>query len=58
MDLGLAFIFVVPIRGIYAVTNQGVTLNVLAEFIGGALFPGNAPAMNMYAYILFYSGLR
>jgi OPT family oligopeptide transporter len=33
---------------IYAVTNMQVTLNVLAEFIGGLLFPGNALAMNMF----------
>ncbi|CAG7854939.1 Sexual differentiation process protein isp4 [Serendipita indica DSM 11827] len=48
MGIALAFVFVVPIGVIYAVTNMQVTLNVLAEFIGGLLFPGNALAMNMF----------
>jgi hypothetical protein len=48
MGLALALIFIVPIGVIYAVTNTEITLNVLAEFIGGVLFPGNALAMNMY----------
>ncbi|KAF8706824.1 OPT oligopeptide transporter protein, partial [Rhizoctonia solani] len=55
MGLALALIFVVPIGVIFAVTNQEVTLNVLAEFIGGVLFPGNALAMNMfksYGYVV------
>lgn len=47
MGLVLALVFIVPVGVIFAVTNQEVTLNVLAEFIGGVLFPGNALAMNM-----------
>ncbi|CAE6449591.1 unnamed protein product [Rhizoctonia solani] len=61
MGLTLALIFVVPIGVIYAVTNQEVTLNVLAEFIGGVLFPGNALAMNMfksYGYVVTARALR
>ncbi|CAE7182909.1 unnamed protein product [Rhizoctonia solani] len=61
MGLTLALIFVVPIGVIYAVTNQEVTLNVLAEFIGGVLFPGNALAMNMfksYGYVVTARTLR
>ncbi|MDA4806192.1 OPT/YSL family transporter, partial [Enterobacter hormaechei] len=44
----------VPIGLVTAVTSNEVTLNVLAEFIGGALIPGNALAMSyfkMYGYI-------
>jgi len=38
----------VPIGIIYATTNVQVTLNVLAEFIGGSWFEGNALAMNFF----------
>ncbi|PVF96622.1 OPT-domain-containing protein [Serendipita vermifera] len=48
MGILMALIFIVPIGVIYAVTNMQVTLNVLAEFIGGLLFPGNALSMNMF----------
>ncbi|KAH7105168.1 OPT oligopeptide transporter [Auriculariales sp. MPI-PUGE-AT-0066] len=44
----LALIFCVPIGIIYATTNAQVTLNVLAEFIGGSWFEGNALAMNFF----------
>ncbi|KAG8728527.1 hypothetical protein FRC10_004862 [Ceratobasidium sp. 414] len=55
MGLALTLVFIVPIGVIYTVTNTEVTLNVLAEFIGGVLFPGNALAMNMYArYLLIF----
>lgn len=50
----MALIFVVPLGLITAVTGLQVTLNVLAEFIGGAMVPGQALAMNyfkMYGYI-------
>ncbi|KAG8699351.1 hypothetical protein FRC08_005363, partial [Ceratobasidium sp. 394] len=61
MGLALALVFIVPIGVIYAVTNTEVTLNVLAEFIGGVLFPGNALAMNMfksYGYVTTARALR
>lgn len=32
----------------YSTTNVSITLNVLAEFIGGAWFEGNALAMNFF----------
>jgi hypothetical protein len=48
MGIALAVVFIVPVGVIYAVTNTQVTLNVLSEFIGGLLFPGNALAMNMF----------
>ncbi len=40
--LALCALFVVPIGIITAITGAEVTLNVLAEFIGGSFFPGNA----------------
>lgn len=50
----LAFIFVIPIGLVMAVTGTPVTLNVIAEFIGGIITPGEALSMNyfkMYGYI-------
>ncbi|KAK8854972.1 OPT family small oligopeptide transporter [Kwoniella newhampshirensis] len=50
----MALIACVPIGMIAAVTGIQVTLNVLAEFIGGAWVSGNALAMNyfkMYGYV-------
>ncbi|EJD47639.1 OPT oligopeptide transporter [Auricularia subglabra TFB-10046 SS5] len=44
----LAIIFCIPIGVIYSTTNVSITLNVLAEFIGGAWFEGNALAMNFF----------
>ncbi|KZW02411.1 OPT-domain-containing protein [Exidia glandulosa HHB12029] len=44
----LAMIFCIPIGVIYSTTNVSITLNVLAEFIGGAWFEGNALAMNFF----------
>lgn len=44
----LCVVFVVPIGVVTAMTGLEVTLNVLAEFIGGALQPGNALAMNYF----------
>ncbi|KAK3323160.1 OPT oligopeptide transporter protein-domain-containing protein [Cercophora scortea] len=47
----LCLVFVVPIGIIKAMTGIEVSLAVLAEFMGGSLFPGNALAMNyMKAY--------
>ncbi|ORY23933.1 OPT oligopeptide transporter protein-domain-containing protein [Naematelia encephala] len=50
----MALIFIIPVGLIYAVTGIQVTMNVLAEFIGGSFVQGNALAMNyfkMYGYI-------
>jgi OPT family small oligopeptide transporter len=41
----LTLIFIVPTGIIYAMTGVQVTLNVLAEFIGGSFVQGNALAM-------------
>ncbi|KAI6779433.1 uncharacterized protein J7T54_005247 [Emericellopsis cladophorae] len=52
--IALALIFVVPIGIIYAMTGVEVSLNVLAEFIGGSWVEGNALAMcffKAYGYI-------
>lgn len=47
-------IFIIPVGIIYGMTGQQVQLNVLAEFIGGVIFEGNAVAMSFfktYGYI-------
>ncbi|GKT94561.1 OPT oligopeptide transporter [Colletotrichum tofieldiae] len=44
----LCLIFVVPVGIIKAMTGIEVTLNVLAEFIGGSWVEGNALAMNYF----------
>ncbi|KYK55786.1 hypothetical protein DCS_07750 [Drechmeria coniospora] len=44
----LCLIFVVPIGVVTAMTGMEVTLNVLAEFIGGMIVEGNALAMNFF----------
>ncbi|EXF83712.1 uncharacterized protein N0V96_010772 [Colletotrichum fioriniae] len=44
----LCMIFVVPVGIIKAMTGIEVTLNVLAEFIGGSWVEGNALAMNYF----------
>lgn len=44
--IALCVIFVIPIGIVAAMTGIEVTLNVLAEFIGGAWVEGNALAMN------------
>lgn len=46
--LGLCIIFVIPVGIIKAMTGIEVTLNVLAEFIGGSFVEGNALAMNYF----------
>ncbi|PKS10371.1 hypothetical protein jhhlp_002122 [Lomentospora prolificans] len=52
--VALCLVFVVPIGIIYAMTGVQVTLNVLAEFIGGVWVEGNAIAMcffKSYGYV-------
>ncbi|KAM3509506.1 hypothetical protein MY11210_006277 [Beauveria gryllotalpidicola] len=44
----LCLIFVVPVGIISAMTGIEITLNVLAEFIGGMIVEGNAIAMNFF----------
>ncbi|KAI1874910.1 uncharacterized protein JN550_002339 [Neoarthrinium moseri] len=44
----LALIFVIPVGVIKAMTGIEVTLNVLAEFIGGMFSQGNALSMNYF----------
>ena len=46
--IAMAVVFVVPLGLINAVTGIQVTMNVLAELIGGAISPGNALAMNYF----------
>ncbi|KAK8146605.1 hypothetical protein G3M48_002896 [Beauveria asiatica] len=50
----MCLIFVVPVGIVYAMTGVEVTLNVLAEFIGGSFVEGNALAMcffKSYGYV-------
>ena len=44
----LAMIFCIPIGIIQSITNVQVTLNVLAEFLGGLWFPGNGQRSAFY----------
>jgi hypothetical protein len=46
--IALCLAFVIPIGIIKAITGIEVTLNVLAEFIGGSWVAGNALAMNYF----------
>ncbi|KAH0600831.1 hypothetical protein MHUMG1_01830 [Metarhizium humberi] len=46
--LALCVIFVIPVGIIKAMTGIEVTLNVLAEFVGGSWVDGNALAMNYF----------
>jgi hypothetical protein len=46
--IALCLIFVIPVGIIKAITGIEVTLNVLAEFIGGSWVAGNALAMNYF----------
>ncbi|CAK7229617.1 hypothetical protein SBRCBS47491_007311 [Sporothrix bragantina] len=57
----LCLVFVIPVGIVRAMTGVEVTLNVLAEFIGGAWSNGNALAMNYfkaYGYVTCASALR
>ncbi|PTB76649.1 OPT-domain-containing protein [Trichoderma longibrachiatum ATCC 18648] len=52
--IALCLIFMIPTGIIYAMTGIEVTLNVLAEFIGGSFVKGNALAMcffKTYGYV-------
>ncbi len=44
----LCAVFVVPVGIVKSITGVETTLNVLAEFIGGSIVPGNALAMNYF----------
>ncbi|WVR08745.1 OPT family small oligopeptide transporter [Kwoniella sp. DSM 27419] len=46
--IAMALIFIIPVGLVTAVTGLQVTMNVLAELIGGAWTPGNALAMNYF----------
>ncbi|RDA87066.1 hypothetical protein CP533_5490 [Ophiocordyceps camponoti-saundersi (nom. inval.)] len=46
--LALCVVFVIPVGIIKAMTGIEVTLNVLAEFVGGSWVDGNALAMNYF----------
>ena len=44
----LSFVFMIPVGIVTAITGTQVTLNVLAELVGGAVAPGNPLAMNFF----------
>ncbi|ORX34223.1 OPT oligopeptide transporter protein-domain-containing protein [Kockovaella imperatae] len=46
--IALALLFVIPVGMITAITGLQVTMNVLAELIGGSVEPGNALSMNFF----------
>ncbi|WVW80593.1 OPT family small oligopeptide transporter [Kwoniella bestiolae CBS 10118] len=46
--IALGIVFIVPVGLVTAITGIQVTMNVLAELIGGAWTPGNALAMNYF----------
>ncbi|KAM4067652.1 OPT oligopeptide transporter protein [Hirsutella rhossiliensis] len=46
--IALCLIFVIPIGVTVSMTGIEITLNVLAEFIGGVIVEGNALAMNFF----------
>lgn len=46
--IALCLVFIVPIGIVNAITGFEITLNVLAEFIGGAWNQGNALGMNYF----------
>ena len=58
--IAMALVFVIPTGLVYSITGIPVTLNVLAELIGGAWKPGNALSMNFfktYGYITAWQAL-
>ncbi|KAF2116458.1 OPT oligopeptide transporter [Lophiotrema nucula] len=46
--IALCLVFIVPVGIVKAITGFEITLNVLAEFIGGSWVAGNALAMNFF----------
>ncbi|OCF35911.1 OPT family small oligopeptide transporter [Kwoniella heveanensis BCC8398] len=46
--IAMALVFIIPVGLVTAITGLQVTMNVLAELIGGAWTPGNALAMNYF----------
>ncbi|KAJ7443298.1 OPT oligopeptide transporter protein-domain-containing protein, partial [Mycena latifolia] len=48
LALVIAFVYVIPIGMIQAITNQQVALNVITELIIGYALPGRPMAMTMF----------
>ncbi|KAA1114252.1 hypothetical protein PGT21_001928 [Puccinia graminis f. sp. tritici] len=53
--LAMSAVFVIPCGMVYAVTNTEVTMNVLAELIGGYLLPGKPIAVMLFKSYGFVS---
>lgn len=45
---GISLILILPVGIVTAITNIQITLNVISEFVGGFIVPGNALVMNMF----------
>lgn len=59
-QLSLAFVYVIPIGMIQAITNQQVGLNVITELVIGYALPGRPIAMMMFktwGYITMAQGM-
>lgn len=56
--LAMSAIFVIPCGMVYAVTNTEVTMNVLAELIGGYLLPGKPIAVMLFKSYGFVSAAQ
>ena len=60
LSLIVAFVYIIPIGMIQAITNQQVGLNVITELIIGYALPGHPIAMMMFktwGYITMYQAL-
>lgn len=60
LSLVIAFVYIIPIGMIQAITNQQVGLNVITELIIGYLLPGRPVAMMLFktwGYITMYQAL-
>ena len=61
LALLIAFVYVIPIGMIQAITNQQIGLNVITELIIGYALPGHPIAMMIfktYGYITMYQALQ
>jgi hypothetical protein len=54
--IALAIVFMIPLGVVTAMTGIEVTLNVLAEFIGGMAVQGNALALNFFKAFGYVDG--
>ena|SRR5947207_1310812 len=48
LTTAISVVLALPIGFLTAISNGGIGLNVISEFIGGLIVPGKALAMNMF----------